>query len=74
MPCKCYIHPLNPKWIVHMRKDFKPPKHVDSQQSTTDAFMQDTVISGITLWTHFSLDIAKFNIFSNLFITLAIAS
>ena len=57
-----------------MRKDFKPPKHVDSQQSTTDIFMQDTVISGITLWTYFSLDIAKFNIFSNLFITLAIAS
>ena len=44
-----------------MRKDFKPPKHVDSQQSTTDIFMQDTVISGITLWTYFSLDIAKFN-------------
>ena len=57
-----------------MRKDFKPPKHVDSQQSTTDTFMQDTVISGITLWTHFSLDVAKFNAFSNLFITLAIAS
>ena len=68
MPCKCYIHPLNPKWIVYMQKDFKPLKHVDSQQSTTDTFTQDTVISGITLWTYFSLDIAKFNTFSNQFI------
>ena len=66
---RCYIHPLNPKWIVCGKTSSHPNVSIHSNQQLMHLY-KITVISGITLWAHFSLGITKLDTLSNLLLTL----